>query len=421
MKQFIVCLFAVWSFKANAQLALPYNQGFEVSYNTADNWRLYTQNGAYALSYTDSVKRTGKYSLLIDGKSAQRTLDDNDGGFTRIVIPHKLLAGKKRARIEAWVKTNSSATHAALWLNQYRRHSNTSDPLNVDITDSVNDHKEWQHLKVEINLGDSAFSTEFGALVNGSGKAWFDDFVLYLDDVKVKDLLKPAKQPTTKEIAWLNENTVPLSSVKETTNNADLKTISQWIGAAKLIGVGEPTHGTSETGLFRLRLFKYLAENKGFNVFMIEDQLPECGLVNDYVMGKTDSAGITDYLNKGGATQETVDMVNWIRQYNGSHQDKVQFAGMDMQSAKVALDNIKRFAALHDDSLSPHVDNLIRYSEGINKNWYDTAGIAAKWPFTQNAIANIKTYTDRKIASYYSLLPKDSVNWFVLNLNPLCD
>lgn len=202
-------------------------------------------------------------------------------------------------------------------------------------------------------------------------------------------------------------------------NDADLLILSKWMEKAKVIGVGEPTHGTSETGLFRLRLFQYLVEHEGFNVFIVEDQLPECGLMNDYVIGKTDSTVVHDYLFKGGATQETLKIINWLRDYNRSHPLKIQFAGMDMQSAKVALDNIKRFADLHDKNLSFPVKELILRSEGFTKNWYDTAGIAIKWPFIQKPLAALTTLAEIKVPLYYSSLPRDSVNWFVLNLTIL--
>lgn len=128
MRKAFIYAFTIWCFNVTAQPTLPYNQGFEVSDNRVDNWKFYTKNGQYIIRYTNAIKRTGKYSLLIDGTNTHRTQDDNDGGFTQIKIPKALTAGKKKARLEAWVKTNGSATHAAVWMNQYGG-SNPTDLL----------------------------------------------------------------------------------------------------------------------------------------------------------------------------------------------------------------------------------------------------------------------------------------------------
>jgi len=51
----------------------------------------------------------------------------------------------------------------------------------------------------------------------------------------------------------------------------DIKKIADAIGDSKIVGVGEPTHGTSEAFRLKANLFEYLVEKKGFTCFALED------------------------------------------------------------------------------------------------------------------------------------------------------
>lgn len=76
----------------------------------------------------------------------------------------------------------------------------------------------------------------------------------------------------------------------------------------------------------------------GFNIFSIEANMPEAYRLNDYVLnGNGDPAT----LIKGmyfwtWSTEEVLDMVLWMREFNKSGKARVQFTGFDMQTPDVA-------------------------------------------------------------------------------------
>jgi erythromycin esterase-like protein len=78
--------------------------------------------------------------------------------------------------------------------------------------------------------------------------------------------------------------------------------------------------------------------------------MPEAYRLNDYVLnGKGDPAKLI-----GGMyfwtwnTEEVLDMVQWMRQFNASGKGHVEFTGFDMQTPNVALEIVRDFSAKAD-------------------------------------------------------------------------
>src|SRR5204863_6439007 len=87
-----------------------------------------------------------------------------------------------------------------------------------------------------------------------------------------------------------------------------------------------------------------------FTIFSIEANMPEAYRLNDYVLnGKGDPAA----LIKGmyfwtWSTEEVLDMVQWMREFNQSGKGRVEFTGFDMQTPDVATGIVSDFVARVD-------------------------------------------------------------------------
>jgi erythromycin esterase len=82
--------------------------------------------------------------------------------------------------------------------------------------------------------------------------------------------------------------------------------------------------------------------------------MPEAYKMNDYVLnGNGDPkqllAGMYFWTWN---TQEVLDMVTWMRQFNASGQGEIEFLGFDMQFAGVAMSNVGAFVARADPGLA---------------------------------------------------------------------
>ncbi|MGB7846316.1 MAG: erythromycin esterase family protein, partial [Candidatus Acidiferrum sp.] len=159
----------------------------------------------------------------------------------------------------------------------------------------------------------------------------------------------PAAVPTVpKELTlWLKSAAIPLESTSPDRGLEDLRRIEAIIGNARIVAMGEETHGTREFFQMKHRMLEYLVEEKGFTIFGIEANWPESLAINDYVLnGRGDAAEALNGLYFWTwNTEEVLEMIQWMRKYNQDpkHTKKVKFFGFDMQVAHVAARNVQDY------------------------------------------------------------------------------
>ena len=88
---------------------------------------------------------------------------------------------------------------------------------------------------------------------------------------------------------WLQANAIPLKGVEAGRGFEDLQPLKKLIGSARLVSLGEATHGTREFFQLKHRMLEFLATEMGFTIFSIEANMPEAYRLNEYVLtGKGD-------------------------------------------------------------------------------------------------------------------------------------
>jgi erythromycin esterase len=147
--------------------------------------------------------------------------------------------------------------------------------------------------------------------------------------------------------AWMKSVAIPLEGTSPEGGVEDMEALGPAIGDARIVAMGEETHGTHEFFQLKHRMLKYLVEKKGFTVFGLEANWPESLAINDYVVnGNGDPAEALDGLYFWTwNTEEMLDMIRWMRKYNadGKHTKKVKFFGFDMQVAHAAARNAEQY------------------------------------------------------------------------------
>jgi erythromycin esterase len=156
---------------------------------------------------------------------------------------------------------------------------------------------------------------------------------------------------TSQELIGLNQASSSLSGFNPGISDRDLASFGALVGNVKVVALGEATHGTHEFLLMKHRLLEYLVKRKGFTIFAVEANMAEAELLNEYVL---QGIGDPQELLKGLYfwtlnTQEFLDIIKWIREYNKTAKNKVQFAGFDMQYTDGPIKNIKSFLKNSDD------------------------------------------------------------------------
>jgi len=140
-------------------------------------------------------------------------------------------------------------------------------------------------------------------------------------------------------VAWLRANALPLASAEPGTPFDDLAPLRAMLGKARVVSMGEATHGTREVFKLKHRLIEYCVSELGFTIIAFEANYGSMLAVNDYVIhGNGD---IADLIAPGVGfeiydTEEVLALIEWVRNWNMTHARKVQFHGLDMQSSPPA-------------------------------------------------------------------------------------
>jgi erythromycin esterase-like protein len=164
-----------------------------------------------------------------------------------------------------------------------------------------------------------------------------------------KDGAPPAQKKAEAGAArsWLASHAVRLKTVEAGHGFSDMKPLKKLIGKARIVSLGEATHGSREFFQLKHRMLEFLATEMGFTIFSIEANMPEAYRLNDYVLnGKGDPAQlIRGMYFWTWDTEEVLDMVLWMREFNKSGKGRVQFTGFDMQFPDVAAGIVRDFVA----------------------------------------------------------------------------
>ncbi|MEV6675099.1 erythromycin esterase family protein [Streptomyces sp. NPDC051162] len=131
----------------------------------------------------------------------------------------------------------------------------------------------------------------------------------------------------------------PLRSTEPGTGTADLQALGAMVGDAKVVGVGEATHGSHEFFALKDRLFRYLVEQKGFTTFALEISWSAGLRIDDYLQhGDGDARQVVHEVMAGSPwdREEFVTLVQWMRDHNRRHPERpVHFLGDDIGAPRL--------------------------------------------------------------------------------------
>ena len=119
---------------------------------------------------------------------------------------------------------------------------------------------------------------------------------------------------------------------------ADLDPLLERIGDARVVLLGEATHGTSEFYRMRERITRELIAKKGFRFVAIEGDWPDAARIDHYVRHfeypPSEWTAFARFPTWMWRNNEVRDFVDWLRAHNGRHEpsERVAFHGLDLYS-----------------------------------------------------------------------------------------
>jgi erythromycin esterase-like protein len=150
----------------------------------------------------------------------------------------------------------------------------------------------------------------------------------------------------------------------------DLDPLMAAIGGARLVLVGEASHGTHEFYQARARLTQRLIDEKGFTAVIVEADWPDAYRVNRYVRGANDDPGAERALSGFERfpqwmwrNQDVLEFVDSLRVRNDhlkAGQRKCGFYGMDLYSLYSSMEAVLTYL----DRVDPEAARRARYRYG---------------------------------------------------------
>jgi len=162
---------------------------------------------------------------------------------------------------------------------------------------------------------------------------------------------EPGVEPSLAE--WIRSNAHPIGTLDPAEPFDDLAPFGALIGEARVVCLGESRHDLHEQFLLKHRLTRYLVEEHGFTLFLLEESFVTSEKVNAYLLeGKGDPQEILGESANWFAweTEEMVDLLTWMRGHNETapEGEKVRFYGLDITDPLAGIEAVLRYLGRYD-------------------------------------------------------------------------
>lgn len=194
------------------------------------------------------------------------------------------------------------------------------------------------------------------------------------------------------------------------------------IADARVVLLGESTHGTHEFYHERARITRRLIEEEGFEFVAVEADWPDAYRVNRFVRGTGEDASAAAAL--GGFERfptwmwrntDVLTFVDWLREYNDAlpaTRGRVGFYGLDLYSMFTSMHEVVRYL----DEVDPEAAGRARYRYGCFEQFGEDSqayGYAAEIGATRScedqAVQQLEELRQRaaELASRDGRIPED--------------
>jgi erythromycin esterase-like protein len=144
-------------------------------------------------------------------------------------------------------------------------------------------------------------------------------------------------------------------------------------GDARVVLLGEASHGTSEFYRARAAISKRLIERHGFNILAVEADWPDAATIDRYVRHRAKRAGEDRAFERFPTwmwrNAEVDDFVRWLRDHNSQrpYEQMTGFFGLDLYNLQASMRAVIDFL----DKEDPGAAKIARRRYGCLEPWAD--------------------------------------------------
>ncbi len=146
---------------------------------------------------------------------------------------------------------------------------------------------------------------------------------------------------------------------------------------ARVVLIGEASHGTSEFYRARASITRRLIERHGFTIVAAEADWPEAARIHRYVRQQQPPAWIAEGFKRFPTwmwrNQEVAEFADWLRRHNAARaaEQQVEFRGLDVYSLGASIQEVLRYL----DRIDPQAAGTARQRYGCLSPWQDEPAI----------------------------------------------
>ena len=178
---------------------------------------------------------------------------------------------------------------------------------------------------------------------------------------------------------------------------ANLAPLLERIGDARVVLLGEATHGTSEFYTMREWISRELITRKGFSIIAIEGDWPDAARVDHYVRHleypPSEWTAFARFPVWMWRNNEVRTFVDWLREHNAKEKrhKRVAFHGLDLYSLYDSIRSILKYL----DKVDPESAQVARERYGCLTPWqtdpatYGHAALTGNYPTCESDVVNM--------------------------------
>lgn len=229
--------------------------------------------------------------------------------------------------------------------------------------------------RLVIPIGDAAGHQQLVRVTRTGQERWHE---VVLANVRFVPLIgaegwrKPAGETVAEPVSTPIANVVAVRAEPfASPENVDLAPLLRRIGQARVVLLGEATHGTAEFYRFRARLTRELVTRHGFTIVAAEADWPDAARVDHYVRDRRvprgDWQAFARFPTWLWRNREFAAFVDWLRAHNLERPEanRVRFAGLDLYAMHHSIDAVLR----HLDEVDPATAAVARQRYGCLVPW----------------------------------------------------
>jgi len=190
-------------------------------------------------------------------------------------------------------------------------------------------------------------------------------------------------------------------------DTVDLGALLERVGDARIVLLGEATHGTSEFYRMRERISRELITNKGFRFIAIEGDWPDAARVDNYVRhleySPSEWTAFARFPTWMWRNNEVRDFINWLREHNAAAKStaRVAFHGLDLYSLYVSIRSVLDYL----EHVEPDAAEVARERYGCLTPWqgdpaaYGHAALIGSYhTCEQHVVRALKDLLEKRVA-----------------------